>query len=57
MQRYVSRPASGEHLGMYEVAVWNEMQQQYISCGGPYFLSEEESKDLAHQLNVENEED
>lgn len=53
MQRYVSQPASGEHFGQFEVVVWNEQQQQYVSNGGPYFLTEEESKKFAHQLNEE----
>lgn len=53
MQRYVSQPASGEHFGQFEVVVWNEQQQQYVSNGGPYFLTEEESKKFDHQLNEE----
>ena len=56
MQRYVSQAASGNHLGQYEVVVWNEQKQQYVSNDGPYFLTEEESKAFAHQLNEENEE-
>lgn len=54
MQRYVSQPATGEKLGQYEVAVWSEKQQQYVSNNGPYFLTEEEAKAYAHQLNKEN---
>lgn len=57
MQRYVSRPASGKHLGLYEVAVWNEQQQQYVSNGGPYYYTEEKARDFAHQLNEENNEE
>lgn len=57
MQRYVSQPADGENLGKFEVAVWNESKQQYVSQNGPYYLTEEESKAVAKELNEEcNEE-
>ena len=56
MQKYVSQPATGEHWGQYEVAVWDEGQQQYVPIEGPYFSTEMESKDFARQLNEENEE-
>lgn len=51
MQRYVSQPADGENLGKYEVAVWNERQKQYVSNGGPYYLTLEEATEAARKLN------
>ena len=55
MKRYVCQPADGDHIGLYEVAVWNESKQQYISNGGPYYESREVAEEIAHQLNVERE--
>ena len=54
MQRYVSQPASGKHLGEYEVAVWDDKRQQYVSQDGPYFINEEEAKAFAQELNEDN---
>lgn len=53
MQIYVSQPADGENSGKYEVAVWDESKNQYVSQGGPYYLTEEASKAEAKRLNKE----
>ena len=55
MKRYVCQAAEGKHLGLYEVAVWNESEQQYKSNGGPYFETREKAEDRARQLNAECE--
>lgn len=53
MQRYVSQPATGEGLGKYEVAVWNDKTQQYESKNGPYYFTKEEADAAAQELNAE----
>ena len=53
MVPYVAQAADGEYLGLYEVAVWRESEQQYVSNGGPYFKTLEQAEEWARELNAE----
>lgn len=54
MQKFVSQPSDN---GGYEVAKWNEIQQQYIPMQGEVYPDENEANERAQQINKEYEEE
>lgn len=48
MQKFVSQPSDN---GGYEVAKWDEIQQQYIPMQGEVYPDENEAIEHAQQLN------
>lgn len=55
MQKFVSQP-SEILTGVYKVARWNELSSKYEELNTIY-LSEEDAKDAARQLNKDYEEE
>ncbi len=52
MQKYVSQPTMD---GKYEVAKYCDAKQNYVSMEGEVYLSEEDARRRASELNAESE--